>query len=93
MKLALIAVLGVGIVLLLSSYVFSNETLVENIKPTVVEVEKEVHPDWSTDADAVEAAKAVIRKKEVEARLEVLNNEIEERQTEKIDLEKELGTY
>ena len=53
----------------------------------------EVVPEWADDEDAVKAAQAVIRKKELEAELEQLeveNQMLEERITE---IEKELGTY
>lgn len=41
--------------------------------PEVVEVQ----PDWASDEDAVEAAKKVIRTKELEAQKNVLEGEIE----------------
>ena len=50
-------------------------------------------PSWAEDEDAVAAAEAVLRKKELEARLEVLQLEIKERQDEAGTIEKELGTY
>lgn len=53
----------------------------------------EVAPQWAEDEDAVAAAKAVIRRKELEAELEQLSVEkstLEERIEE---IEKELGTY
>ena len=64
---------------------------VENPQPEVVE--RVVTPDWGEDEDAVAAAKAVIRRKELQAELDTLTVEregINERITE---IEKELGTY
>ena len=91
MKQIIFVALGIGVVVLLASMVFSQEMIIENVTPPVVE--KEVTPEWATDQEAVEAAQAVIRRKEVKARLEVLNQEIDEREVEKNELELELGVY
>lgn len=48
----------------------------------------EVLPDWAQDEDARKAAEDVLRKKELEAELEVLENEVQERQT-RIDVIRE----
>lgn len=58
-----------------------------------VEVTKEVTPDWASDEEAVKAAQAVIRKKELQAELATVNEEIKAKQTRKTEIEKELGTY
>lgn len=58
-----------------------------------VEVTKEVTPDWASDEEAVKAAQAVIRKKELQAELDTINEEIKVKQTRKTEIEKELGTY
>lgn len=58
-----------------------------------VEVTKEVTPDWASDEEAVKAAQAVIRKKELQAELATVNEEIKVKQTRKTEIEKELGTY
>ena len=58
-----------------------------------VEVTKEVTPDWASDEEAVKAAQAVIRKKELQAELATINEEIKVKQTRKTEIEKELGTY
>jgi pectin methylesterase-like acyl-CoA thioesterase len=66
--------------------------------------EVEVTPVWAQDQDAVKAAQAVIRKKELEAELSVLKDswasttaayEAEKKayQGEKERIEKELGTF
>lgn len=58
-----------------------------------VEVTKEVTPDWASDEEAVKAAQAVIRKKELQTELATVNEEIKVKQTRKTEIEKELGTY
>lgn len=58
-----------------------------------VEVTKEVTPDWASDEEAVKAAQAVIRKKELQAELSTVNEEIKAKQAKKTEIEKELGTY
>lgn len=62
----------------------------------IVEKLIETKPDWvgeEEDPDAVAAYQAVIKKKELEAELDVLNLEIHERQERVTEIEKELGTY
>ncbi len=50
-------------------------------------------PEWAMDPDAVKAAEDVIRRKELEAELNVLNVEIEDRQQRVVEIEKELDLY
>ena len=57
------------------------------------EVTVEVTPEWAKDEEAVKAAQAVIRRKELEAELAVLTSEIDARETRVTEIEKELGTY
>ena len=68
------------------------------------EVIKEVHPEWATDEEALQAAKDVIRRKELEAELESLEAnfaattatyeaERAEYVERKTQLEKDLGSY
>lgn len=70
----------------------------------VIEKEVEVHPDWATDEDAVKAAQAVIRKKELEAERGELQSQIakieaetkaqvNERKSRITEIDKELGTF
>ena len=75
-------------ILFLAAVLIPSETY-----STVVEKEVEVTPEWAEDAEAVEAAQAVIRRKELEAELELLNSEISTRQERVTEIEKELGTY
>lgn len=61
-----------------------------------VQVEKEtieVHPDWASDQDAVEAAQAVIQRKAWEADKERLEGQIEALQSELDEVDKALGLY
>ena len=61
-----------------------------------VEVEREiveVSPDWAQDEDAVDAAKAVLRRKELEAEENRLAAEIEALSTDLKAVQVELGTY
>lgn len=82
--LALVVLVGVGISLVDTSYQYERQ---------VEEVIKEVHPEWATDEDAVEAAQAVIRKKELEAQEADLVGQISTLQEELDEVRKELGTY
>lgn len=82
--LALVVLVGVGISLVDTSYQYERQ---------VEEVIKEVHPEWATDKDAVEAAQAVIRKKELEAQEADLVGQISTLQEELDEVRKELGTY
>ena len=50
-------------------------------------------PAWATDADAVEAAKAVMQRKAWQAELDRLTAEVDERNVRIAELEKSLGTY
>jgi hypothetical protein len=63
------------------------------VKENTVEVKAELKEAWETDEDAIKAAQAVIRKKELQAELTGLK-EVQASTTERIKtLEKELGTY
>lgn len=71
----------------------SGETvkvLKESVTPEVVApiVEK-----WQTDEDAIQAAKDVIKKKELEAELASLDAEIKEKQARRKAVTDELTTY
>lgn len=60
---------------------------------STVEVTKEVTPDWAKDEDAVQAAKDVIRKKELQAELETLDMEIKAKQEQRKKVTEELTAY
>jgi hypothetical protein len=85
--LVVVAVMGLALEL------FYNKDVEVINKVEKEEIIKEVHPDWATDNDAVEAAKAVIQKKEWEAELNVVQREIEALTARETELEKNLGTY
>lgn len=90
MKRLAIGMLGVGIVVGLG-FLLQNET--EYISPQKEVVEVEVTPEWASDEDAVKAAQAVIRRKELEAELSALEADKAAIQTRIDEVEKELGTY
>lgn len=90
MKLTIAGIVIVGVVLGVTYFIPSTQTV---FNERVVQVPVEVTPDWAEDADAVQAAKDVIRRKELEAELEVLTQEVQERESRIVEIEKELGTY
>lgn len=83
-----IAVLATAGVVALNN---SNKITAEN--KIIEERMVEVQPEWAEDPDAVEAAQAVIRKKELEAELENLNAEVAEREARIEEIEKELNIF
>ncbi len=97
---AIIAVIGIVV---LGGIVLNLDSTTEYVRETVTET-VEVHPDWASDTEAVEAAQAVIRKKALEAELnateasfEALKAQYEADKAEylekKEELEKELGSH
>lgn len=91
MKSIIVALLGTALVG--GIWFISAKDFTQVYQAEVVEKIIDNTPEWAEDADAVAAAKAVIRKKELEAELEVLNLEIEERKDRATEIEKELGSY
>lgn len=83
-------ILGAGIVILGAVLYDDTQTY---IAPEVKEKVVEVQPEWAKDQDAVEAAQAVIRKKELEEKEAQLVGEITAKQDELDNVRKELGTY
>ena len=80
----------------------SSTTVYTNV--TATSTPTEVLPEWAKDEDAIKAAEAVMKKKELEAALTVLKDtfasstalyEAEKKAftAKKTELEKELGTY
>lgn len=59
-------------------------------KEVVEEVVKEA---WQTDEEAIQAAKDVIRKKELQAELTQLDSEIAEKQAKRKEVANELASY
>lgn len=101
-RVGMLALIAVGVLLLIifsfksgymeSKYPHLFENTMDYTKE-VTEVVVETEPDWASDEDAKAAAMAVIRKKELEAELEQLESEVQERQARITEIEKELGTY
>jgi hypothetical protein len=91
MKTKLTILAGLIVVGIILAGQFGSVVSVENER--IVEVEKEVTPEWASDEDAIKAAQAVIRKKELQAEEERLVAEIKERQDTLDGVRKELGTF
>lgn len=86
--------IAVGATILIGGiWAVSNIDFAQVYKAETVEKIIDNTPEWATDPDAVKAAEEVIRRKELEAELESLNQEIDERQQRVDEIEKELGTY
>ncbi len=95
----------VGSLILGGIYLSSLELgTVKTWKGTHATTTVEVHPDWATDEEAVEAAQAVVRRKELEVDEVRLEDEIATLRTqfeaelavvdaELKDVQLELGTY
>jgi len=84
----ILALLGVGVIVFIAGMLIPAES-----STTIVETEVEVTPEWATDEEALEAAQAVIRRKALEAELNVLQADIEALETRETEIEKELGVY
>ena len=83
------ATIGIGIYVIVSQ---SATVDYENVDKEVIEEVKET-PAWMQDADAVKAAEAVVKRKELEAKEATLKEEIKARQVELTAIQKELGSY
>lgn len=68
------------------------ETYTSDAATTTVET-VEVLPAWAEDEDAVKAAQDVLKKKELEAELETLESEVQERQERIKAIRDELLAY
>ncbi len=88
---------ALGIVAVMSVLVANRDSIfnssLEVMKIDKEVIEREVTPDWASDVEAVEAAKAVIRKKELTAQSEALAGQIEALKAQKTEVDKELGTF
>jgi methionine salvage enolase-phosphatase E1 len=85
-----------GMVVVVLGGMALNGYLNEPTEAVNVKVEKEtveVHPDWSTDEEAVAAAQAVIDRKRAEAELKDVQGQIEALEAREMELEKELLVY
>ena len=90
-KTILPVLIGGGIIIVMGAFAYNSEPT--TYQQTTKEVVVEVTPEWAEDVDAVEAAQAVIRKKELQAELEVLQSEVSEREARITEIEKELGVF
>jgi hypothetical protein len=92
MKTITIAIVVVVMIGLAVKYL-GTETVTYVKEGVTMEVIKEVTPDWASDEEAVQAAKDVIRKKELQAELETLDMEIKAKQEQRKKVADELTTY
>jgi hypothetical protein len=85
----------IAVVMLLGGFVWfaQTQTPVEYEQEKREVITQEVTPEWAVDEDAVAAAQAVIRRKELEAMEAELVAEITERQEALNEIRKELGSY
>ena len=88
LKLSLGAILVVGVMYILLDATYGDTTVINEV-PTEVETKE----SWMTDEEAIQAAKDVIKKKELEAKEAELETKIKELETELTTVQKELGTY
>lgn len=87
----------IGIVIVMTLLVVNRDAIFNGVeyvyeKEEVVK-EVEVTPDWATDEEAVQAAKDVIRKKELEAELSQLDEQLKEIQSKRKEVVNELNSY
>jgi putative SOS response-associated peptidase YedK len=71
----------------------SNEGLTYVKEKTMEVVKEEPKEAWMTDEEAIQAAKDVIRKKELQAELEQLDIEIKEKQEKRKQVATELNAF
>ena len=88
MKLIVIGIIALGVI---GGIIYNLPATDVVFKERVVEVEKAVHPDWATDEDAVKAAQDVIRRKELTAKNQEIEQQIKELEAQQAEIEKELG--
>ena len=86
-------IIAVGIVIAMGVVVQMIPSTTEVIQGEQTEVTIEVEPDWATDEEAKQAAKDVIRRKELEADKSRLEGQIEALQSELEQVDKELGLH
>lgn len=87
----ILAVLVLGVVMLVA---FNYEgTTSEYVKEETMEVVEEPKEAWMLDEEAIQAAKDVIRKKELQSQLETIDAEIKEKQEQRKAITAELAAY
>lgn len=83
-------IVGVGVFVALSQSGAPLEYIKEETSTTEPAVET---PAWMQDEDAIKAAEAVVKRKELEAREAELVGQVKALQTELDSVRKDLGTY
>lgn len=86
----MLVVLGVGVFVSLSQS--GTSVVYENSEQPANEPAVET-PAWMQDEDAIAAAEAVVKRKELEAREAELVGQVKALQTELDSVRKEIGTY
>ncbi len=81
----LVIVMGVAVQMKGTDYTYEKEN--------TVEVKAELKEAWQTDEDAIKAAQAVIRKKELQAELTGLDAEIKIKQDRRKEVAAELDLF
>lgn len=91
MKAIIIAV--VAVIVMMVALQFQSTETITYIKESAMEVAEEPKEAWMTDEEAIQAAKDVIRKKELQAELEKLDADIKSLQERRKVVTGELTTY
>jgi hypothetical protein len=92
MKAIIIAVMVVIVMMGLLQFK-GGETITYIQESTMEVVPEEPKEAWMTDEDAIKAAQAVVRKKELETERGELQSQIDEMKKRVVEIDKELGTY
>ena len=90
---AIITALVVAGAVVVGVYFLNNRSAQVYERENTVEVIPEVKEQWQTDEDAVQAAKDVIKKKELQAELKQLDEDIKVKQEQRKKVADELTTY
>lgn len=91
MKAIIIAV--VAVIVMMVALQFQSTETITYIKESAMEVAEEPKEAWMIDEEAIQAAKDVIKKKELQAELEKLDADIKSLQERRKVVTGELTTY
>ena len=91
MKAIIIAV--VAVIVMMVALQFQSTETITYIKESAMEVAEEPKEAWMIDQEAIQAAKDVIRKKELQAELGQLDADIKAKQEKRKEVAKELDGY
>lgn len=90
----IITVIGIVVVMAIALQYESNANPIKYVSDeTTLEVVEEPKEAWMTDEEAIQAAKDVIKKKELQAELEQLDIEIKEKQEKRKQVATELNAF